>query len=117
MTIGGGAVKCSCDLTTTYGSTQLGTYRKSRGDSLSLKLQKSLLTQCFPLDETGCQTYFASGLGEVIPASEINIGFDESGTLSELLVTVSEIGSFVGGHPRKTQFFITLPARFIHLHQ
>jgi HlyD family secretion protein len=38
----------------------------------------------------GDLTVFASGVGEVIPASEMNIGFDESGTLSELLVNVGD---------------------------
>ena len=33
---------------------------------------------------------FASGAGQVIPATQISIGFDESGTLSEILVSVGE---------------------------
>ena len=33
---------------------------------------------------------FASGAGVVVPATEIGIGFDESGTLSEVLVNVGE---------------------------
>ncbi len=38
----------------------------------------------------GDLTVFASGVGEVIPASEINLGFDENGTLFELLVNVGD---------------------------
>ena len=38
----------------------------------------------------GDLTVFASGVGEVIPSSQINIGFDETGTLSELLVNVGD---------------------------
>jgi len=33
---------------------------------------------------------FASGAGQVIPTTQINVGFDESGTLAELLVNVGE---------------------------
>lgn len=33
---------------------------------------------------TGELVIFASGAGQVIPATEISIGFDESGTLSEI---------------------------------
>lgn len=39
---------------------------------------------------TGELVIFASGAGQVIPATEISIGFDESGTLSEILVSVGE---------------------------
>jgi RND family efflux transporter MFP subunit len=35
-------------------------------------------------------TIFATGAGEVIPAAEVNLGFDESGTLAELLVKVGD---------------------------
>lgn len=35
-------------------------------------------------------TIFATGAGEIIPAREIGIGFDESGTLTELLVKVGD---------------------------
>jgi multidrug efflux pump subunit AcrA (membrane-fusion protein) len=35
-------------------------------------------------------TIFASGAGQVVPASEIDLGFDESGTLIELNVTVGD---------------------------
>ncbi len=38
----------------------------------------------------GDLTVFASGVGEVIPSSQINIGFDETGTLSELPVNVGD---------------------------
>jgi HlyD family secretion protein len=37
---------------------------------------------------SGDLTVFATGAGQVIPASEVNLGFDEAGTLSELLVKV-----------------------------
>ncbi|MCB9133819.1 MAG: efflux RND transporter periplasmic adaptor subunit [Anaerolineales bacterium] len=33
---------------------------------------------------------FASAAGEVVPSSELSLGFDESGTVSEILVTVGE---------------------------
>ncbi len=39
---------------------------------------------------TGELVIFASGAGQVIPATEISIGFDESGTLSEILISVGE---------------------------
>ncbi len=38
----------------------------------------------------GDLTVFASGVGEVIPASEVSIGFDESGALAELSVNVGD---------------------------
>ena len=38
----------------------------------------------------GDLTVFASGTGSVIPASEIGVGFDESGTLTEILVKVGD---------------------------
>jgi HlyD family secretion protein len=38
----------------------------------------------------GDLTVFATGVGQVIPAKEVNLGFDESGTLSELLVKVGD---------------------------
>lgn len=37
-------------------------------------------------------TVFATGAGEVIPSSEINLGFSESGTLADLLITVGDQG-------------------------
>lgn len=33
---------------------------------------------------------FASAVGQVVPATELSLGFDESGTVSEILVTVGE---------------------------
>ncbi len=39
---------------------------------------------------TGELVIFASGAGQVIPATEISFGFEESGTLSEILVSVGE---------------------------
>ncbi len=39
---------------------------------------------------TGDLVVFASGAGQVIPATELSIGFDESGTLEEILVHVGE---------------------------
>ena len=39
---------------------------------------------------SGDLTVFATGAGQVIPASEINLGFDEAGTLSEVLVNVGD---------------------------
>jgi len=39
---------------------------------------------------SGDLTVFATGAGQVIPASEVNLGFDETGTLSELLVKVGD---------------------------
>ncbi len=38
----------------------------------------------------GDLTIFASGAGSVIPAAEVGIGFDESGTLSNILVNIGE---------------------------
>jgi HlyD family secretion protein len=38
----------------------------------------------------GDLTIFATGAGQLVPASETSIGFDESGTLSELLVKVGD---------------------------
>jgi HlyD family secretion protein len=38
----------------------------------------------------GDLTVFASGTGSVIPASEIGVGFDENGTLTEILVKVGD---------------------------
>ncbi|MFH1633097.1 MAG: HlyD family efflux transporter periplasmic adaptor subunit [Chloroflexota bacterium] len=38
----------------------------------------------------GNLTVFASGAGSVVPASEIGVGFDESGTLIEILVNVGD---------------------------
>ncbi len=38
----------------------------------------------------GNLTVFATGAGQVIAATEINIGFDESGTISELLVKLGD---------------------------
>jgi HlyD family secretion protein len=37
---------------------------------------------------SGDLTVFATGAGQVVPTSEVNLGFDEAGTLSELLVKV-----------------------------
>ena len=42
------------------------------------------------LARSGDLTVFATGAGQVIPASEVNLGFDEAGTLSELLVKVGD---------------------------
>jgi RND family efflux transporter MFP subunit len=42
------------------------------------------------LARNGDLTVFAAGAGEVIPAAEVNLGFDESGTLAELLVKVGD---------------------------
>jgi HlyD family secretion protein len=39
---------------------------------------------------SGDLTVFATGVGQVIPATEVNLGFDESGTLADLLVKVGE---------------------------
>ena len=39
---------------------------------------------------SGELTVFATGAGQVIPASEVNLGFDESGTLAELLLKVGD---------------------------
>ena len=39
---------------------------------------------------SGDLTVFATGAGQVIPASEVNLGFDEPGTLAELLVKVGD---------------------------
>ena len=39
---------------------------------------------------SGDLTVFATGAGQVIPASEVNLGFDEAGTLAELLVTIGD---------------------------
>lgn len=39
---------------------------------------------------SGDLTVFATGAGQVIPASEVNLGFDEAGTLSEVLVKVGD---------------------------
>ena len=39
---------------------------------------------------SGDLTVFATGAGQVIPASEVNLGFDEPGTLTELLVKVGD---------------------------
>lgn len=39
---------------------------------------------------SGDLTVFATGAGQVIPATEVNLGFDESGTLDELLVKVGD---------------------------
>jgi multidrug efflux pump subunit AcrA (membrane-fusion protein) len=39
---------------------------------------------------SGDLTVFATGAGQMIPAKEVNLGFDESGTLDELLVTVGD---------------------------
>jgi multidrug efflux pump subunit AcrA (membrane-fusion protein) len=38
----------------------------------------------------GDLTVFATGAGQVIPAKEVNLGFDESGTLDELLVKIGD---------------------------
>ncbi len=38
----------------------------------------------------GDLTVFATGAGQVIPAREVNLGFDESGTLDELLVKIGD---------------------------
>ena len=35
-------------------------------------------------------TVFATGAGQVIPVSEVNLGFDEAGTLAELLVKIGD---------------------------
>ena len=42
------------------------------------------------VSRTGDLTVFATGAGQVIPAREVNLGFDEAGTLSELLVKVGD---------------------------
>jgi RND family efflux transporter MFP subunit len=39
---------------------------------------------------SGDLTVFATGAGQVIPASEVNLGFDEAGTLAQLLVTIGD---------------------------
>jgi RND family efflux transporter MFP subunit len=39
---------------------------------------------------SGDLTVFATGAGQVIPATEVNLGFDEPGTLDELLVNVGD---------------------------
>jgi multidrug efflux pump subunit AcrA (membrane-fusion protein) len=39
---------------------------------------------------SGDLTVFATGAGQVVPASEVNLGFDQAGTLSELLVKVGD---------------------------
>ena len=39
---------------------------------------------------SGDLTVFATGAGQVIPASEVNLGFDEAGALSEVLVKVGD---------------------------
>jgi len=39
---------------------------------------------------SGDLTVFAAGAGQVVPASEVNLGFDEVGTLAELLVKVGD---------------------------
>jgi HlyD family secretion protein len=39
---------------------------------------------------SGNLTVFATGAGQVIPATEVNLGFDEAGTLAELLVKVGD---------------------------
>ncbi len=39
---------------------------------------------------SGDLTVFAAGAGQVIPASEVNLGFDEAGTLAERLVKVGD---------------------------
>jgi multidrug efflux pump subunit AcrA (membrane-fusion protein) len=39
---------------------------------------------------SGDLTVFATGTGQVIPATEVNLGFDEGGTLDELLVKVGD---------------------------
>ena len=38
----------------------------------------------------GDLTVFASGAGQVVPATEVELGFQSSGTLSELLVNVGD---------------------------
>ncbi len=38
----------------------------------------------------GDLTVFATGAGQVVPETEVNLGFDEAGTLAELLVTVGD---------------------------
>jgi HlyD family secretion protein len=42
------------------------------------------------LARSGDLTVFATGAGQVIPSNEVNLGFDEAGTLSELLVKVGD---------------------------
>ncbi len=39
---------------------------------------------------SGDLTVFATGAGQVIPSSEVNLGFDEAGALSEVLVKVGD---------------------------
>lgn len=39
---------------------------------------------------SGDLTVFATGAGQVVPASEVNFGFDENGTLAELLVKIGD---------------------------
>jgi RND family efflux transporter MFP subunit len=39
---------------------------------------------------SGDLTIFATGAGQVVPATEVNLGFDEAGTLDELLVKVGD---------------------------
>ena len=39
---------------------------------------------------SGDLTVFAAGAGQVVPATEVNLGFDEAGTLAELLVNVGD---------------------------
>ena len=39
---------------------------------------------------SGDLTVFATGAGQVIPAAEVNLGFDEAGTLAELVVKVGD---------------------------
>jgi len=39
---------------------------------------------------SGDLTVFATGAGQVVPASEVNLGFDEAGTLAELLLKVGD---------------------------
>jgi multidrug efflux pump subunit AcrA (membrane-fusion protein) len=39
---------------------------------------------------SGDLTVFATGAGQVVPESEVNLGFDENGTLAELLVKIGD---------------------------
>ena len=39
----------------------------------------------------GDLTVFATGAGQMIPAKEVNLGFDEAGTLEELLVKIGDL--------------------------
>jgi multidrug efflux pump subunit AcrA (membrane-fusion protein) len=57
--------------------------QRAAASAATSQLQTSVARQ-------GDLTIYASGAGEVIPSTEISVGFDESGTLIEFLVTVGE---------------------------